>query len=423
MAIDYQSLRINGIYKQDDEGRLMMRVKLPAGVISCNQATQVADLADRFAGGRLHLTTRGSIELHDLLFENIETIRREMASVGLTSRGACGGAVRGVSCSTSFKPGFDTAQWLSRLIHRHFTGNPFFEGLPKKFKIAVEAGYEGGRHLIQDVGLVITDPDGLKFDVWVAGGLGVQPTPGFLLRNNVSKEEILPLLESIIRVYALHTKPPKRLKHMVAQIGREEFRHRLHLEEKKRLPLTAVLEDEPAPIASETTGVEYHLFAGELSGDDLRRFAVTAAPFSPFFVVNTDQNMVAVSPPADEQALRDSFQTAGFVEATDEIRFRICPGNHECHKGLAPTRDLAQGLLDQLPKSLANTTLAFSGCPNSCAQPQLAEYGIGTTRVRKTDQGREPLFTLFHRTSDAWGEVVLKDVAWDKLVEYLGKLA
>ncbi len=107
MTIDYQRLRIEGVYKQNDEGHLMLRVKVPAGVLSAEQALKVAAIAERFANGdrapdhpRQHRNPLAAVS-------PIWPRRlRLLAAVGLTSRGACGGAVRGVACSTTFGEGF-----------------------------------------------------------------------------------------------------------------------------------------------------------------------------------------------------------------------------------------------------------------------------------------------------------------------------
>ena len=48
MSIDYQKLRLDGIYKQNKQGDLMLRVKIPAGALSSEQAEmftrQLADI-------------------------------------------------------------------------------------------------------------------------------------------------------------------------------------------------------------------------------------------------------------------------------------------------------------------------------------------------------------------------------------------
>lgn len=172
--IDAKALKLEGIYQQNDAGELMMRVKLAGGLLSLSQADVLARLGQTYGRGTFHLTTRGSIEFHGLEFKQVPLVQRSMASVGLFSRGACGGAVRGISCSSGFGKGFNHTQVLGRKLLLHFSGNPHFEDLPKKFKIAVEADYSGSRHLIQDLAFVYVDQDNgqVLYDVWIGGGLG-----------------------------------------------------------------------------------------------------------------------------------------------------------------------------------------------------------------------------------------------------------
>ncbi len=56
--------RLDGIYTQRQDGFYMQRVKLPAGVISAGQARTVADVSTTFGQGTVHLTSRGSMEIH-----------------------------------------------------------------------------------------------------------------------------------------------------------------------------------------------------------------------------------------------------------------------------------------------------------------------------------------------------------------------
>src|SRR5262245_799535 len=114
MALDAARLRVEGVYEQQQAGNYMFRVKVPAGVISAEQAAKVAEVADRFAGGRIHLTTRNSIEFHWMKGEDLSEAMRSLAAVGLTSRGACGGAVRGIVCSTPFSSDYPVVQVLGR---------------------------------------------------------------------------------------------------------------------------------------------------------------------------------------------------------------------------------------------------------------------------------------------------------------------
>ena len=64
MSVQASEYRLDGIYRQRQDGFFMQRVKLAAGVISAAQARTVADIAERFGRGTIHLTSRGSMEIH-----------------------------------------------------------------------------------------------------------------------------------------------------------------------------------------------------------------------------------------------------------------------------------------------------------------------------------------------------------------------
>lgn len=430
MTVDIQTLRIDGIYRQNDSNDLMLRVKIPGGVLSPVQAEALADLSERFSNHLLHLTTRGSIELHWLRVENVEEAGRQLAAVGLTSRGACGGAVRGISCSTTAAPGFSVAQGLARRLHRHFSGNPHFEGLPKKFKISVDAGYAGARHLIQDAGIVhvATTEAGELYDLWVAGGLGREPQPAFLFARQLSEGQLLALLEAIIHLYRQHTPAGKRLKHLLREIGEERFRELLAmtspevaLQPSRGLGLKLKVE-------AEEKVVEARIFAGQVSSSDFRHFAALARRYgNEQLLVTADQNLLLF--PAGHSAalrLRQELAQLGFAgERRDEqVNFRICPGNHECRMGLAPTRVVARKVLEHLPAAAVGLTFAISGCPNSCSQPQLAEVGIVTTSRRAGADGeRQPRFALFRRSGEGFGTVCATELSEEDLLKHLSRIA
>jgi ferredoxin-nitrite reductase len=422
--INMQELRIEGIYQQRQDGYFMRRIKLPAGVLSAEQALAICAVADRFARGRVHLTTRCSMELHWLREDDLPEVLREMAAAGLTSRGACGGAVRGITCSTQAMAGFPAVERLARQLHDHFTGNPRFEGLPKKFKIAVEGGYAGGRHLIQDVGLVLARLDGEKawYDVWAAGGLGRAPVPGFLLAEAIPDDNVIPLVERVVRVYATHTPPGKRLKHLVTEVGQESFRQLLaELPEEER-PLHPVSSTREISAVAPGRRIEARPFAGEITTADLRAVTECARDYAgAMLIVTAEQNLALhLTDDADPAAAARKLVAAGFAGTTREERmtFRICPGNHECRMGLGPTRDIARAIMERLGPVAEGLAWAISGCPNSCAQPQLAEVGVVISRLEKNEAGeRHPRFDLLRGgREDAFAAPVATNLAVEELL-------
>ena len=430
MSIDYQKLRLFGVYQQDRNDNLMLRVKIPAGFFTSDQADMICSLSEHYSNRILHLTSRGSIEFHWLRQENLAEIFSRLASVGLTTRGACGGAVRGISCSTSFASGFPTVQRVAQELNRHFAGNPDFEGLPKKFKVGIDAGYQNSRCLIQDLGLVMCEAKGTvpAFDIWCAGGLGREPQAAFLLEKAVPEEHLIHIIESVVQVYREHTPPPKRLKFLVKSIGETEFRKLLN-EELVRRPKPVIAETPPEAVVSAPQGVflEVPVFAGELPTERLHRLAAMAREFAcGALAVTADQNIALLaSTPRQAEDLRVAFHQSGILqeEVSRLPHFRVCPGNHECRMGLSPTRELARQVNDLVGLTGTSLTWAISGCPNSCSQPQLADIGIVTKKLFTAENGsRRPLFDVYRRNDKELGRCIAESLTSEELLSLIPSL-
>lgn len=399
MSVVPAEYRLDGIYRQRQDGFFMQRVKLAAGVISASQARVVAATAKRFGRGSIHLTSRGNMEIHWLTETDLPAVKKMLATVGLTSRGSCGGAVRGITCSSQGDVNFPLIERLAHRLQRHFTGNPRFERLPKKFKIGIEADVSSRRHLIQDVGLVLTEnSDGVpRFDIYVAGGLGREPQPGFLLEAAVYENRVIPMLEAIARVYAANTPAGKRLKHLLREIGEERFRQLLALESgsTEELPPVVTLSENMSGTAG-TGRVVARIPAGDLSSQQLAVIADFADGWSDsVLMVTVDQDIAfhLANQQNFDKATKE-LEHAGFY--TSAVNFRVCPGNGTCLAGLSPTQEIAALLLNNIGSGGRSLTWAISGCPNSCTQPQLADVGIVSSSLVKNDAGeRTPRFDLY----------------------------
>jgi ferredoxin-nitrite reductase len=422
--------RLDGIYKQRQEGFYMQRVKLSAGVISASQARTVAKVSTRFGQGTVHLTSRGSMEIHWLKEEDLPQVKRELAKTGLTSRGACGGAVRGVTCGSQDAQWFPALETLARRLQRHFTGNPRFERLPKKFKIGIEADVAGGRHLIQDVGLVLArlEEGHAFYDVWIAGGLGREPQPGFLLAEAVAEERLISVIEAVIAVYATHAPPPKRLKFLAGEFGKDKLRQLIEAEPVYREAIPAV-SGLPEHLIAPPDGMqrlELPVFAGKLTALQLAVITDTADRLADgVLMVTADQNIALLLPPgADTGAELSALQqSTGLSAEATPLALRVCPGSHECRMGLAATRDVAYEIQTHMSEQGRKLTWALSGCHNSCTQPQLADVGVIAARLSTgADGNKAPLFDVYRKTGPGLGQKLHEGLTKAELVETLKQI-
>lgn len=73
----------HGYIKQQEDGRLAIRVRTIAGNLTSAQLRNLADLSDRYGNGQVHITTRQSVELHWIPEKNLDSIFQEINEMGL----------------------------------------------------------------------------------------------------------------------------------------------------------------------------------------------------------------------------------------------------------------------------------------------------------------------------------------------------
>jgi len=414
----------------------MTRIKLPYGGTSPDQLEVMAELAEEYSDGILHVTTRQDVQLHYVHIDDTPDLMRRLASVGITTREACGNGVRNLTacpiagvCHTE---AFDTTAYAAALF-RFLLGHPDCQDFGRKFKPAFSgcAGEACGLVMMHDFGAIArtTVVDGEErrgFDLYVGGGLGTTPYQAKLLYENHPVEELLPTVQAIARVFGrLGEKANRnraRIKFLVATLGIEEFR-RLVGEERAILPhddrWTSYLpsvEDftespvrESVPVATAgATAPGYRewvrtnvyrqrqpgyavatvaLPLGDLSSVQARALAVVARAYVGDAIRTTvEQNIVlrwvaeSDLPALYEALVAIDLATPGAGTIVDVTS---CPGTDTCKLGIASSRGLAGELRErlaarqfELDESVRGLRIKVSGCFNSCGQHHVADIGF-----------------------------------------------
>jgi len=115
-----------------------VRVITRNGKITSAESRAIADAAEKFGSGEVAMTSRLTIEIQGVPFENIQPLREYLAQYGLET-GGTGPRVRPVvSCKgTTCQYGLIDTFGLSEEIHERFYKGYHEVKLPHKFKIAV----------------------------------------------------------------------------------------------------------------------------------------------------------------------------------------------------------------------------------------------------------------------------------------------
>jgi sulfite reductase beta subunit-like hemoprotein len=244
----FRVFRLNhGIYGQRQGGRnQMVRVKVPHGRVTAEQLETLGYIADTYSRGWAHLTTRQNVQFHFVQLEQVPEVLRLLASVGLTTREACGDTVRNVvGCHLAGACPYEKlditpwAQATTDLFLRH----GYAQRLPRKFKINFSGcATDCGQAMFNDIGVVAVNrtlDDGTTepgFRVFVAGGLGANPHPALALEEFTAREDLLPTIEACLRTFDHYgnrdNKIRARMKWLVDTMGIDELRERIFKERK-----------------------------------------------------------------------------------------------------------------------------------------------------------------------------------------------
>src|SRR5689334_23022791 len=236
---------VNGVYSQRQDGDAMMvRVKIPQGVLTAAQLRALAEVADRYSTGRGHITTRQNVQFHFVPLAETDAALALLATAGLTTREACGNSVRNVTAcphagASALEP-FDVTPW-AEAVTRHLLRGPLSSSLPRKFKIAFGGccGTDCVGASFNDVGLLARIRDGKPgFRVTLGGGLSTLRRAGILAHEFAPAEEVIEICEAVVRVFNRtgdrQRRHKARLKFVVDKLGPDEFL-RQYVEERKQV--------------------------------------------------------------------------------------------------------------------------------------------------------------------------------------------
>src|SRR5262245_13113081 len=224
----------------------MQRIKIPFGALTPEQLEVLAECAEEHADGICHVTTRQDIQLHFVHIDDTPTVMRRLASVGITTREACGNTVRNVTAchiaGVCRDETFDVTPYAKALAY-YLLGHDDTQDFGRKFKIAFSGCKEHacGLTTIHDLGFIARVRDGKRgFEFYVGGGLGTVPYTAQLFDAFLPEEELLPMSRAVCRVFARlgekRNRARARMKFLVHKLGLEEFERLVRAERETLKP-------------------------------------------------------------------------------------------------------------------------------------------------------------------------------------------
>jgi len=433
----FRSLRLaRGVYGQRQPGVQMIRIKLPYGKVTSNQLLRICDVSDEFSTGRLHITTRQDIQIHYVDLERTPELWAQLEKDDVTLREACGNTVRNVTASETAGIDVDEPFDVSPYAHavfQYFLRNPIGQEMGRKFKVSFSASdADTGLSYMHDLGFIAKIENGVRgFKVLLAGGLGSQPRHADELFSFLPADQIIPLMEQVIRVFDRYgerrSRAKARMKFLLKDIGLDAFKELL-AKEKTAVPHESYPIDAaayptvniaqpkiPAVEIKETLAYELwkstnvipqkqegyvaigiKVLLGDFYTDKARELAHLVKAYAAGELrLSLRQNILI--PHVKEDLVPYFYQELaklGFVEAgyNKALDITACPGTDTCNLGIASSTgisaELERLIKTEYPSYINNpdVVIKISGCMNACGQHNMAHIGFQGMSVRTKDK-------------------------------------
>lgn len=443
---DTQLTKFHGFYQQDDRDlraergkqrmekafSFMVRMRVPAGIVSPAQWLKIEKLAAERANGTIRLTTRETVQFHGILKGNLTPLMQGLNDDMLDTIAACGDVNRNVIASVvpwqrdAYAAISDLARDISvhllpktRAWHEIWLGEEKVSGgvvedepilgrtyLPRKFKIAIALPPHNDVDVFaHDLSFIAITEQGriAGYNVVIGGGMGMThgepetyPRAGDVV-GFCTPENAIDVAEKVVTVQRdfgdRSNRKHARLKYTIDTLGLDTFVG--FVNERLAVPL------EPArPFAFTSTGdrlgwiedadgvSHFSLFVenGRIRGRMMAGLHAIAELGVGRFIMTANQNLVLADiPAASRPAVSALLAEYGLDNAYGGLRRNAmaCVALPTCGLALAESERYLPDLVTLLEAELErfglredDITIRMTGCPNGCARPYISEIGL-----------------------------------------------
>lgn len=444
-----------GTYSERGHKTGMLRLRIPAGILELDKFKFVVDSIEKYNIEKVHFTTNQSIQFHNLKPEIIPEFMLEAYDAGIVTRGGGGDYPRNVLCSPL--SGVEKGEYFDVSPYAKAVSDFLIDligkiKLPRKLKVGFSNSPQNIVHATyRDMGFVAKENG--KFDLYTAGGLGVNPEFGVKTAEDIEPENILYYVMTMVQLFMKYgnyeNRAKARTRYVPKTIGEEKYVSEFNAildELKKSEDLTLNIEsktvskkgDGSVPSVSRNIveqkqeglfAVKYHPPLGNPSVKVLKDLYNLISSIENVGVrISTKEELFIINLTGKEADKVAEILTSD--NSSTELQESVsCVGVTICQQGLSDSSGLLQKII-QLDKeeNFADGVLpklCISGCQSSCAAHQTAKIGFKGGK-KKVDGVLTDAFDLFYGGSELQGDErfgeVLGTVPVDNIIEMFRKL-
>ncbi|KAF0132407.1 MAG: NAD(P)H-dependent nitrite reductase catalytic subunit [Methylocystaceae bacterium] len=399
----------------------MCRLRIPNGALTHWQFAGLADLAENFGGGYLHVTTRANIQIREIAPKNATNMLEAIQDLGLWSKGSGADNIRNITGTPT--AGVDPQELIdtrsyARAMHHHILNDRSLFGLPRKFNIAFDgAGLIGALEDTNDIGfqaVVVNDEPGVASGVYFRLALGGITGHKDFARDTgviVPPDEAVEIADKVLRVFIEHgdrtNRAKARLKYVLDGWGFDKFLAAVEDQLGRKLLRIDAAAIAVRPRQDRVAHIGVHpqkqpgfnwigvmLPVGRFTPEQARGLAEIARQFGDGGLRLTVWQNVLITGVADEHVAESvaMIEALGLSTQASPVRAGLiaCTGNSGCRFAAADTKRHAEEIAAYCEKAAPIDTpinIHLTGCHHSCAQHYIGDIGLIGARVPVNDEG------------------------------------
>ena len=472
---DTQLTKFHGFYQQDDRDlraergkqrmekafSFMVRMRVPAGILTSKQWLKVEKLALERANHTIRLTTRETVQFHGILKGNLKPLMQGLHDDLMDTIAACGDVNRNVIATADpwrrelYAVVSDLARDISvhllprtRAWHEIWLDEQQVAGaeiedepilgrtyLPRKFKIAIALPPHNDVDVFaHDLGLIAIVQRGkiVGYNVVVGGGMGMThgepetyPRTGDVI-GFCKPEHAVAVAEAVVTVQRDYgdrsNRKHARLKYTIDDMGIDRFaglvNERLAVPLAPARPFSFTCTGDRLGWAQEADGTaHFTLFVenGRVRGRMMEGLHAFAELGVGRFIMTPNQNLILADiPPAFRRQVEGVLADHGLDRAVSGLRrsAMACVALPTCGLALAESERYLPDLIARLEDELDRfglredeITIRMTGCPNGCARPAEWRFRLrrrGTRGNSRSARTARPRRRRSSRRGHAW---------------------
>ncbi len=385
--------------KPNGKNHFMLRIRVPGGQLSVDQAKKVGEVAKIYGNNYIDITTRMQIELRYLKIEDLPTVLEELDSVGITTYQTGIDNLRNIVTDPldglSYDNVLDCMPLINKMQEIFLKIDKWIGTLPRKFNTSISANYANRCNVFaHDCCFTLAQKNGVfGFNVYLGGRVGVLAKSANVF---LKEDQVVTFFESLIKIFKEYgfrdNRNKNRLHFFIEAVGMETLvslimqRSSLeHVSAGQNLIELEHFDAKYGKVALKDGSYALHVIvpAGIFDGDAMIEASEIAKIYGSGIRLSVDQNLYIVGVENEDIPnilTWDIFDKYKNINTPFYNHMISCPGSDTCSFGVIRGKIDALEMSEYLSKSVALNDamirIYWSACVKGCGIHELGDIGL-----------------------------------------------